>query len=523
MISKNMQYAGLGILVLIGAVCGLMYSINQDLNSDSVVPGLVAKEIFENGNFQFFYPANDPYTFTDIITFHLIPQVISGYDPLALKITAYVMFLLAVIIFSYIVYRYSGTLNALIFAALALNISYAAYKNYITPEFHVGTIIMAGLLFLIFEPMSIKKGLSLRTISGIVLTALIVYSDSIIIATFVVPYIIVYALFYRKKQDARDLPVGLMALFGFATLISKSMFFNDLVKTGASFADPAHVLTINLPYIIKGMSILTNQGLYNILEGTVNPIDIVLAILTIMLLYIASIRAVDVLRTIKQANKIKGKGKEKEKEERMEANYPLLFFVTSIVTVIGAFTLVNLITDIGSARFLTFTVTSIFALIALLYKDDMSDRVNAASAGIIAVLIISTIFANVLMISSMDFNPNQDEYEFIGYLKANNVTYAYSNFAHANVISYLSQDEVIVRPVFVYQDRFVLFPWLVTTKWYSEESLHGPYAVIVDNSDAPIKGSCNVLPKEHVERLFHEYPVDEILEYKDRTIYIYRE
>src|SRR5208337_1757723 len=115
--SKQAIIIVFSILVAFGLLCGLLYSINQDLNSDSVVPGLVAMEIFQHGNIQFNYPADDSYLFTDIYPFYLITQFLSGYNPLVLKLTAYLIFLLAVAVFSFIVYKYSGPINALIFAA----------------------------------------------------------------------------------------------------------------------------------------------------------------------------------------------------------------------------------------------------------------------------------------------------------------------------------------------------------------------------------------------------------------------
>ena len=101
-----------------GLLAGFMYSLNYDLGSDTVVPGIVAMEIFSHGNFQFDYPVNDPHIFTDVYTFHLMPQYLSGYDPTVLRLTAFVMFLILIAIFAYIIYRYAGIVSAMMFAAL---------------------------------------------------------------------------------------------------------------------------------------------------------------------------------------------------------------------------------------------------------------------------------------------------------------------------------------------------------------------------------------------------------------------
>ena len=98
---KWLAVAILAVLIVYGLGAGLMYSLNFELSSDTVVPGVVAKEVFSNGNFQFEFPVNDPYLFTDIYTFHLLPQVLSGYDPTVLRLTAFAMFLILIAIFSY--------------------------------------------------------------------------------------------------------------------------------------------------------------------------------------------------------------------------------------------------------------------------------------------------------------------------------------------------------------------------------------------------------------------------------------
>lgn len=55
------------VLRAYGLGIGLIYALNLELSSDTVVPGLVAREIFDHGNFQFDFPVNDP-TFSPIST-----------------------------------------------------------------------------------------------------------------------------------------------------------------------------------------------------------------------------------------------------------------------------------------------------------------------------------------------------------------------------------------------------------------------------------------------------------------------
>ncbi|MGA9140218.1 MAG: hypothetical protein WBZ29_08340 [Methanocella sp.] len=59
----------LSALTLFGLFCGLLYSINLDLSSDMVVPGLVAMEIVNHHNFQFFtLPTTRTFSRTSILS-----------------------------------------------------------------------------------------------------------------------------------------------------------------------------------------------------------------------------------------------------------------------------------------------------------------------------------------------------------------------------------------------------------------------------------------------------------------------
>lgn len=147
----------LSLFIIYGLICGFLFALNIDLTCTSVVPGLISMDMFKDGNFQFNMPVNDPYIFTDIYTFHLLPQYLSGFDPAVIRLTAFAMFVFVLLVFTYIVNKYSDIVNALIFAALLSNITYTAYDTVLFPSYQVGTILATGILILMFDPRNIKK------------------------------------------------------------------------------------------------------------------------------------------------------------------------------------------------------------------------------------------------------------------------------------------------------------------------------------------------------------------------------
>lgn len=421
--SKPVLSIVLSIFIVYGSICGLLYSVDQDLNSDTVVPGLVAMEIFRHGSLQYSFPNNDPYLFTDIYPFYIIPQVLSGYDPVVLKLTAYVMFLLVVMIFSYMVYMNSGMTNALIFAALLVNISPIAYTKFITPEYHIGTIIAAGVFILLFDFQKIKRANVYTIVAFIIATCLIVISDSIIMATFVIPYVIAYVLFYRKKYDSRDKTIASLLGFSVLTLLLKTYvipkidlnLLPHLVYCTTPVAKIDTMLTFNLPLYVKGITLLLSQSTFSILENNINIIDILIALVFLTVLYVSLKTAL--------AN-IRWKNVDKKVKTDMTTGYLYSIFIVSAIVMFLCFVCTGLCTDLGSSRFLTFTAVTIFAMIAMAYKENNSDKKNMLFLGLVIVLIASTVPLNYSSVSGLDFKPNAEHYELISYLKENNITYS---------------------------------------------------------------------------------------------------
>ena len=302
--------AVLAILILYGLFAGLLYSLNYDLGSDNVVPGLVAIEVFNHGNFQFNYPANDPHLFTDVYTFHLLPQYLSGYDPTVLRLTAFVMFLILIAIFAYIIYGYAGTVSALMFAALMANLSPDAYWYFISPDWHLGMLIGAGLFIILLDFDRIKKRSLYWTALCVFAVGLVMLSDSSILTVFIIPYVAYYILFKRPelkrssqnkktgKQTHKtastgknvgiqklDMVVlsavvipGIAWLFKTYEPVSFSTWLPYFNSTPMGLVDFQHALVVNLPLYFQALALLVNTALFNVLSLNIGILDIPVAL-----------------------------------------------------------------------------------------------------------------------------------------------------------------------------------------------------------------------------------------------------
>ena len=147
--SYNVKVILLIFFIIEGIISKFLISINRSLDSDGVCPGIVSLEIWRHKDYllsQFSFNSADPNIFSDILPFHLVPQIISNFDPYAIRIMAFIIFLLIISIFSYLIYNITGeVLNVLIFSALLANLWPGSFYFFSQPSAHNGTMVFIGI------------------------------------------------------------------------------------------------------------------------------------------------------------------------------------------------------------------------------------------------------------------------------------------------------------------------------------------------------------------------------------------
>ena len=516
------------ILIIYGVICGFLYSLNLDLVSDHVVPGLVAMEIFEHGNFQYNFPIYDPYTFTDVYTVYLIPQYLSNYDPDVLRLTGFVIYLFVLLVFSYLVYRYAGLINSLIFAALLSNLNPSAYFYFISPEFHVGTLLAAGILLLLLDPENVKKTNSYLLMLFIIFTTLIAFSDALIVAFILIPYVIYYFVFFRPRSRNQNMPSDQGELNNNAHMAEKkmdifvvSLFIIPILSILYKFVQPSFLSEIGPKYMPRNAQlfvstpnvVLSNAQLYfrsltllingdlNVIisPGHFNIFNIAVAILFLAIIFYSFARITHV------------------------SSYLRSMVFSSILLVFLAFTVTMFATESWSARFLIYTAVSLFILIAISFDKIDNKNINNLYVILIIILIITIAAANLNIIKKFDYQPNKDQYDLINFLRANNYTDGYSNLHDALLITYLSKNDITLLQITPTKTtynhptpkdiQFMESPWLSSDRWYPSDL----YNVYLFNHTTITKNTDSLSPL--LQYVITSNPPVNIIQCSNYTIY----
>ncbi len=504
-----------------GLICGVLYAVNLELTSDHVVPGLVAMELFKNGNIQYDYPAEDPYLFTDVYTFYVLPQILTGYSPTALRLTGFLVFVLVLATFSYIVYRYGGLISALVFAALLTNISQSAYYYFLSPEYHVGTLLATGLLILLFNPETIKSVSGKRLAAYLVLLGLVVLSDNLIIAFFIVPYLLYYLVHYRFKKTDDTTKAGkkkaaekasetkkktfILLLIGvitaiiyfykrFQPTILPTILPRFLRKGDNLFSLDSSILT-RLSLYIQSITMLVSRDLYSIVTSQLTITVVAFSALFLLVLGYAIIRF------------------------NPKANYLNVMLLSSFGIMFVSYIFTTYAIDAISARFLILSSVSIFVVIALSFreKEDSQQRKLVYLAAI-ALLLLATVPASLSSVSALSYKPNEPHYQAIRFLEDNNVTIGYSDYDNANLLTYLSNDRVKLRLIRDAPEGYgrpvprgyLENIWLSSERWWW--TLPTNYSVVI-NKNGELNSS--------MARVVSKYPPTETLYFGNYTIQRY--
>jgi hypothetical protein len=470
--------AALVFFIVFGLATKLYFSISLDLNSDMAGIGLISMEIARHGNFLlsgYYLPADDTFIFTEL-PFQLIPQVLTNYDPLTLKLVSFAIFGLAVAALSYVVFLVSGeTLNALLFAALAANISPAGYSFFAMPTTHIATIAFLGVMFIILlyigkrAATGEKKRKKARTdpiqwplVAGLgALTLLSVLSDTIILTWFIVPFVLAYLLF-SKKSPGMNVAVGAMAAISALAYIFKTNFVREWVSQSFVKLDTANIVSVTFPLSLKSLGILIDPGLYRALDGLkgfgiMDAISV--AVLAALMLY-----------ALKNA----------AKDKRSRFFYGILLF--SGLIMFASFLAMSLVKDLSQARYFTFTALTAFMVVGVSCRK--GDRIYTALA--LAFLLISAIYGFAQVSAQWGYQPNAQEYGLIAFLKENNLTYGYGSALTSNTYTYLSSEAVTIRPVLFYRDGLRPNVWLACERWYRDPPDEA--FILVDNSTLDANG-----------------------------------
>ena len=140
------------------------------------------------------------------------------------------------------------------------------------------------------------------------------------------------------------------------------------------------------------------------------------------------------------------------------------FFVISAITVFLIYVSTNFSTDFLTTRYLTFTALSIYLLISISYNK------NIKYILLVFLILLSGVNSNYAFIKDLDYQPNQLQLGLIENLKDNGLQYGVGDYWDSNIMTYLSREKVIIRPVFARDGTILSRRWLSSDRWVSEFS-----------------------------------------------------
>jgi hypothetical protein len=458
-VNISKEYAIILILIFFmvaGLATRLYISIHLPFDSDSVGMGLMSMEIGKYHNYLltgYHVPSADSLIFTELIPFQLVPQILTNYNPLTLKLVVFVIFLLSILVFGYLIYFITrNKISALLFGALAANFAPEGYFWLAYPTTHNATILFGAFILLLFlylnrsmRTMQEKNGIAQADDEGNlgvpwlyvsllgVLIFLAVFSDTLIVVWVLAPVILAYLLFYKKKTRMMNfvlLSVIIISAvaFGIRTYLIPGWIMADYGMRGIS-----DIFFVNIPLFFRAQMMFLSSGLAQLMNKS--AITTVFTILSAALMVIVLVYAIrNIIYDVKKSTQ--------------EKRFLYAIFLISLTLIFVSFLVSDYVYDLMGARYLTFSAFSILVLIAISYPE----KEPLFLVIIFAVLAVSVI-SGFLYIDTLNPNPNEREYNLISYLSTNNLTYGYGTYWDSNVITYLSGEKVIIRSTYFLPDR----------------------------------------------------------------------
>lgn len=454
-------------LTIIGLILKIVYELFQlEYQSDNVFGGLAAIEFWKYNNFflsEYYVPSDDS-NFFEALVFHVVPQVLSNYNPIMLKVSTFIIFSLIVIIFSYFVYRLTNNiLNGLFFSAVLSNWYIFDSTTILWITSHESTILMIGVLMVLyfFKPLTRYWEIIFFSI-----LAVVTFSDSLILVWFTIPLLLVIISDHFRTQTIKE-QISSFFRFDFVfkivfisgiLMITKKLFIPYYMNHTHIFheLEIANLIAIQVPILFQHLTILIDPHFYRdfIISNSISIIDIVF--LSLFVGYV-----ILVIKYLKSHS---------TKNAKIFCVFTFITFIAcSLLYITTAFQI-----QLQYLKFLLVCLLIIFCLIDF-------NKVRISRFILIGIIFINLFFCiSYAAALDMSHNPNEEQYNLIEFLKGENLTFGYGDYWDSNVITYLSHEDITIRPILI-GNGLVPFNWNSAERWYS--NLPQKYFIIIRKTD----------------------------------------
>jgi hypothetical protein len=289
--------------------------------------------------------------------------------------------------------------------------------------------------------------------------------------------------------------MALICGIGVIVFAAKMLLVDYYVIASSYFLPVSTIINVNIPLYLKGILMLYNGGLYQCVNGLskVGILDLAFVAVTVLLICLVYKY---------HPRKIDGK---------MLMVYSIFFFSAAIMMV--AYVISDYGQGIETTRYLIFTGLLIFLVMAVSFNE--KSRLFAYS---LIVLLTLLAISNVLYTNTLDGQPNKEQYGLISYLQANGLHYGYGDYWTANMVTYLSDENVSIRP-FNFDDnvklndtsKIIPYMWLSNMSWYTYQP--DEYFIIIEKNQS--------VQAWFVAGYLEDHAANRRLEYDGYEIYVF--
>jgi len=467
-----------GVLMLAtmaGLYLALVLSLNIQLDSDTVVPGLVSMAMKTDPLLRLFsLRVMDPYLAD--LAYYVPLQLISGYNPLVLRLSAYLIFLGILASFAYIVYKAAGWWASVAFSALFVNMSAATLATLVLPDYHNSAILFAGVLIILYARYGSWKWFW-AVLAAITLVS--AYSDVLFLAIMAAPMFIF--LSYKKEWRNATAVLG-------ATFVVVALKFRWLIGSSTSNAGQGiDYLGLFKAAVLYVPSVLNGEA-NAFITGSSSQLGMIAT------LFIALFSAMTIGYAVRRTRTILPQNRYYMLVILPGAIFLMLAYIT------GAFT---------EPRYLTYLAIT-FCMLAASMSDQRLLKI------IIVAVAVMGLIANAGFITNMSDNRpnNADTINMANYLVAHNYTYGYSDYWHSSINTYLTAQRVVVMPLCLDNNTTIQESNNIEYQWYKGNGF------ILDQNDTI------QTPDWHteVQGLIKEYPPEAVdVVNNNTTIYTFNQ
>lgn len=191
-------------------------------------------------------------------------------------------------------------------------------------------------------------------------------------------------------------------------------------------------------------------------------------------------------------------------------NYTWSFFVLlSIIFISIIYLFTTVAVDVSTTRHFSFQLLLYLSILSLVYNQNMKLR-NVYVCLLLSLIIINAS-SNSELLQKGNEQPNREQNELKNYLKESNLTLGYGDYWDSNVITYLSREEILIRPVIFTETKIIPFRWFSCERWYTEQPKINESLFVIQKNNQ----------NEAIENFVHKNPPKKTLRFKNYNIYVW--